>query len=198
MGLTKRIAELIVSAMPLDGGAKSGAFLAVRFGNVLGSSGSVIPIFQRQIAAGGPITVTHPEMRRYFMSISEAVQLVLQASTMGEGSEVFVLDMGEPVPILTLARNMIHLAGLVEGQDIDIAVTGLRPGEKLFEEVQLDGENILPTYHEKIRRFRGRGLSSEALMEWLENLRILLAGGNTQALKIHLARLVPEYQGHVP
>jgi FlaA1/EpsC-like NDP-sugar epimerase len=137
-------------------------------------------------------------MRRYFMSISEAVQLVLQASTMGEGSEVFVLDMGEPVPILTLARNMIHLAGLVEGQDIEIAVTGLRPGEKLFEEVQLDGENVLPTHHEKIRRFRGQGPSAETLMDWLEDLRILLASGNLPALKVHLARLVPEYQGHVP
>ena len=198
MGLTKRVAEILVSAMPLDGGRRSGAFLSVRFGNVLGSSGSVIPIFQRQIAAGGPVTITHPDMRRYFMSISEAVQLVLQASTMGEGSEVFVLDMGEPVPIMTLARNMIHLAGLVEGQDIDIAVTGLRPGEKLFEEIRLDGENILPTYHEKIRRFRGQGPSRESLTDWLENLRLLLAAENTHAVKAHLARLVPEYQGHVP
>ena len=198
MGLTKRVAELIVSATPLDGGAKSGMFLAVRFGNVLGSSGSVIPIFQRQIAAGGPITITHPEMRRYFMSISEAVQLVLQASTMGEGSEVFVLDMGEAVPIITLARNMIHLAGLVEGQDIEIAVTGLRPGEKMFEEVRLDGEDVLPTYHEKIRRFRRQGPGPEVLMDWLENLRLLLAAGNVQAIKLHLARLVPEYQGHLP
>jgi len=137
-------------------------------------------------------------MRRYFMSISEAVQLVLQASTMGEGSEVFVLDMGEPVPIMTLARNMIHLAGLVEGQDIEIAVTGLRPGEKLFEEVRLDGEDILPTYHDKIRRFRGEGSNSELLMDWLENLRILLAAGNPISVKAHLARLVPEYQGNVP
>lgn len=197
MGLTKRIAELIVSAMPLDGSPKTGAFLSVRFGNVLGSSGSVIPIFQRQIAAGGPVTITHPEMCRYFMSISEAVQLVLQASTMGEGSEVFVLDMGEPVPIMTLARNMIHLAGLVEGQDIDIAVTGLRPGEKLFEEIRLEGENILPTYHEKIRRFRGPVPGRESLVDWLENLRILLAAENTQSVKAHLARLVPEYQGQV-
>ena len=118
MGLTKRVAELIVSAMPLDGGRAKGAFLSVRFGNVLGSSGSVIPIFQRQIAAGGPVTITHPDMRRYFMSISEAVQLVLQASTMGEGSEIFVLDMGEPVPIMTLARNMIRLAGLVEARTL--------------------------------------------------------------------------------
>jgi len=198
MGLTKRVAEVIVSAMPLDGSHKSGAFLSVRFGNVLGSSGSVIPIFQRQIAAGGPITVTHPDMRRYFMSISEAVQLVLQASTMGEGSEVFVLDMGEPVPIMTLARNMIHLAGLVEGHDIEIAVTGLRPGEKLFEEICLEGENILPTYHEKIRRFRGQVPSRESLVDWLDNLRILLAAENTQAVKAHLTRLVPEYQGQVP
>jgi FlaA1/EpsC-like NDP-sugar epimerase len=198
MGLTKRVAELIVSAMPLDGGRASGAFLSVRFGNVLGSSGSVIPIFQRQIAAGGPVTVTHPDMRRYFMSISEAVQLVLQASTMGEGSEVFVLDMGEPVPIMTLARNMIRLAGLVEGQDVEIAVTGLRPGEKLFEEVRLEGENILPTYHDKIRRFRGHVPDPAFLKDWLEQLRLLLAAGNTRAIKSHLARLVPEYQGHVP
>ena len=198
MGLTKRVAELIVSAMPLDSSRKSGAFLSVRFGNVLGSSGSVIPIFQRQIAAGGPVTITHPDMRRYFMSISEAVQLVLQASTMGEGSEVFVLDMGEAVPIMTLARNMIRLAGLVEGQDIEIAVTGLRPGEKLFEEVRLDGENILPTYHDKIRRFRGQRPDSASLRDWLEHLRILLAAGNARAVKVHLARLVPEYQGHVP
>jgi len=198
MGLTKRIAELIVSAMPLDGGPQVGTFLSVRFGNVLGSSGSVIPIFQRQIAAGGPVTITHPDMRRYFMSISEAVQLVLQASTMGERSEVFVLDMGEPVPIITLARNMIHLAGLVPGRDIDISISGLRPGEKLFEEVRLDGENILPTYHEKIRRFRGQQPSAESMTDWLENLRLLLAAGNTHALKVHLARLVPEYQGHVP
>jgi len=198
MGLTKRVAELIVSATPLEGGTKAGTFLAVRFGNVLGSSGSVIPIFQRQIAAGGPITITHPEMRRYFMSISEAVQLVLQASTMGEGSEVFVLDMGDAVPIINLARNMIHLAGLVEGRDIEISVTGLRPGEKMFEEVRLDGEDILPTYHEKIRRFKRQGPGSEVLLDWMENLRLLLASGNIPAIKLHLARLVPEYQGHLP
>ncbi len=197
MGLTKRIAELIVSAVPLDGNRPSGAFLSVRFGNVLGSSGSVIPIFQRQIAAGGPVTVTHPDMRRYFMSISEAVQLVLQASTMGEGSEVFVLDMGEPVPIMTLARNMIRLAGLVEGEDVEILLTGLRPGEKLFEEIHLEGENLLPTYHEKIRRFRGPIPDPLFLKDWLEQLRLLLAADNTRAVKAHLARLVPEYQGHV-
>lgn len=195
MGVTKRIAELLVSAMPLDGGPKVGAFVSVRFGNVLGSAGSVIPIFQRQIAAGGPVTVTHPEMRRYFMSISEAVQLVLQASTMGERSEVFVLDMGEPVPIMELARNMIRLAGLEPGEDIDIQVTGLRPGEKLFEELQLNGENVLPTPHEKIRRLRSQAPNPRFIARWLERLRMLLMEGDNDALKAHLLLLVPEYQG---
>jgi FlaA1/EpsC-like NDP-sugar epimerase len=198
MGVTKRIAELIVSAVPLDGGPKTGAFVSVRFGNVLGSAGSVIPIFQKQIASGGPVTVTHPEIRRYFMSISEAVQLVLQASTMGEGSEVFVLDMGEPIRIMDLAKNMIRLAGLVPGEDIDIRCTGLRPGEKLFEELQLDGENVLPTPHEKIRRLRSQAPSPLHVGRWLEHLRILLMQRDSEALKAHLLQLVPEYQGGVP
>jgi FlaA1/EpsC-like NDP-sugar epimerase len=195
MGVTKRIAELIVGATPLDGGEQNGAFSSVRFGNVLGSAGSVIPIFQRQIAAGGPVTVTHPEMRRYFMSISEAVQLVLQASTMASGSEVFVLDMGEPVRIFDLACNMIRLAGLRPGEDIPIRVTGLRPGEKLFEELRLEGEDILPTPHEKIRRFRSAPPDARQIAAWLERLRILLIEGNNHALKRHLLLLVPEYQG---
>jgi FlaA1/EpsC-like NDP-sugar epimerase len=198
MGVTKRVAELIVSAMPLDGSPKTGAFVSVRFGNVLGSAGSVIPIFQRQIAAGGPVTVTHPEMRRYFMSISEAVQLVLQASTMGEGSEVFELDMGEPVRIMDLAQNMVRLAGLVPGEDIDIRVTGLRPGEKLFEELHFDAENILPTPHEQIKRFRAQTPDPRHVAWWLEGLRILLMEGDSEALKAHLLLLVPEYQGTVP
>src|ERR1051326_1030719 len=121
-------------------------FVSVRFGNVLGSNGSVVPIFQSQIVAGGPVTVTHPEMRRYFMSIREAVQLVLQASTMGQGSELFVLDRGEPVRILDLAQNMIQLAGLTPNEDIEIRITGLRTYDKLYEEIALDGENMLPTY----------------------------------------------------
>ena len=195
MGLTKRVAELIVSATPLDGGTKTGAFVSVRFGNVLGSAGSVIPIFRRQIAAGGPVTVTHPDMHRYFMSVSEAVQLVLQASTMGEGSEVFVLDMGDPVRIMDLAQNMIRLAGLRPEKDIEIRVTGLRPGEKLFEELKLDGEHVLPTHHEKIRRFRLETPDPLYLRRWLERLRILLMEGNSQGLKTHLLLLVPEYQG---
>jgi FlaA1/EpsC-like NDP-sugar epimerase len=198
MGVTKRVAELIVSSVPLDGSPKTGAFVSVRFGNVLGSAGSVIPIFQRQIATGGPVTVTHPEIRRYFMSISEAVQLVLQASTMAEGSEVFVLDMGEPIRITDLAKNMIRLAGLVPGEDIDIRFTGLRPGEKLFEELQLDGENVLPTPHKKIMRFRSQGLSPRYISRWMERLRILLMQRDSEALKAHLLQLVPEYQGGVP
>ena len=195
MGVTKRVAEQIVSAMPLDGGPRSGAFVSVRFGNVLGSAGSVIPIFQRQIAAGGPVTVTHAEMRRYFMSISEAVQLVLQASTIGEGGEVFVLDMGEPVKIIDLAVNMVRLAGLTPGEDIEIRVTGLRPGEKLYEELQLDQEDMLPTEHEKIMRFRAHAPDGCYIGGWLERMKNLLPAADPAALKDHLLLLVPEYQG---
>jgi FlaA1/EpsC-like NDP-sugar epimerase len=195
MGVTKRIAEMVVSAMPLNGGPNPGAFVSVRFGNVLGSAGSVIPVFQRQIASGGPVTVTHPEMRRYFMSISEAVQLVLQASTMAQGSEVFVLDMGEQVRIIDLAHNMVRLAGLTPDKDIEIRVVGLRPGEKLFEELRLDDEKLLPTPHEKIRRFRSGAPDPQYVGRWLERLRILLMEANSAALKAHLLVLVPEYQG---
>ena len=198
MGLTKRIAELIVSAMPLDGNRKSGTFLSVRFGNVLGSSGSVIPIFQRQIAAGGPITVTHPEMRRYFMSISEAVQLVLQASTMGEGSEVFVLDMGEAGAYHYSCPEYDSSCRPGGGPDIEIAVTGLRPGEKIFEEVRLDGENILPTYHEKIRRFKRRRTRSRSPYGLAGEFAAFACCRQCPGRKAHLARLVPEYQGHLP
>lgn len=195
MGVTKRIAEQIVSAIPLDGGEPTGAFVSVRFGNVLGSAGSVIPIFRRQITAGGPVTVTHPEMRRYFMSISEAVQLVLQASTMGERAEVFVLDMGEPVRIVDLAANMIRLAGLVPGKDIQICMSGLRPGEKLYEELQLDGEDMLPTQHEKIMRFRSEVPDACYISGWIDRLKHLLIDPDPAILKEHLLLLVPEYQG---
>jgi FlaA1/EpsC-like NDP-sugar epimerase len=193
MGATKRAAELIVSAMPLDGTSGATTFVSVRFGNVLASAGSVVQVFQKQIAAGGPVTVTHPEMRRYFMSIPEAVQLVLQASTMGNGSEVFVLDMGEPVPILELARNMIRLAGLEPEEDIDIRFTGPRPGEKLFEELKIEGEDILPTYHEKIKIFRSHGPGTQYLAHWLEMLRILIAERDSAGVRAHLNALVPEY-----
>ena len=197
MGVTKRVAERIISSMPMDSSPKRGAFCSVRFGNVLGSSGSVIPIFQRQIASGGPVTVTHPDMRRYFMSISEAVQLVLQASTMGEGSEVFVLDMGDPVRILDLATNMVRLAGLVPGKDIEIRITGLRPGEKLYEELRLDHESVLSTPHDKIKKLRSSESGSSDIALWMNRMRLLLVEANEAALKAHLVLLVPEYQGTV-
>jgi FlaA1/EpsC-like NDP-sugar epimerase len=193
MGVTKRIAELIVSTAS-NGPANGTMFVSVRFGNVLGSNGSVVPIFQSQIVAGGPVTVTHPEMRRYFMSIREAVQLVLQASTMGKGSEIFVLDMGEPVRILDLAQNMIQLAGLTPNEDIEIRITGLRPGEKLYEEIALDGENMLPTYHPKIKIFKGAAPELEALSAWLNQLQSLIGRRDVARILDHLAVLVPEYK----
>lgn len=147
MGASKRIAELLVHRAAIATGK---AYSAVRFGNVLGSRGSVVNIFKQQIADGGPITVTHPEMRRYFMSIPEAVQLVLQASALGQGGEVFVLDMGEPVKIVDLARDLVELSGLTVGRDIDIIFTGIRPGEKLFEELFMDDETYERTIHEEI------------------------------------------------
>ncbi len=194
MGLTKRVAELVVSTLPLPAEGARTKFLSVRFGNVLGSSGSVVPLFEEQIASGGPVTVTHPEMRRYFMTTREAVQLVLQASTMGKGSEVFVLDMGEPVPIVELARNMIRLAGKEPGVDVEIRFVGVRPGEKLFEEVLLDGENILPTYHEKIRIFCGPRKSHIMIENWLVELEALVAAEDDAGVLSHLVELVPEYQ----
>ncbi len=193
MGATKRAAELIVSAMPLEGGRSATRFVSVRFGNVLASAGSVVQVFQRQIAAGGPVTVTHPEMRRYFMSIPEAVQLVLQASTMGNGSEIFVLDMGEPVKIAQLARNMISLAGLTPDEEIEIRYTGLRPGEKLFEELRLDNEDILTTYHDKIKIFRSGKPRPQYVARWLESLRRVLQNRNGAEVITQLMALVPEY-----
>jgi FlaA1/EpsC-like NDP-sugar epimerase len=193
MGLTKRIAELIASAASNEEGNVTN-FVSVRFGNVLESNGSVVPTFRTQIATGGPVTVTHPDMRRYFMSIREAVQLVLQASTMGKGSNTFVLDMGEPVRILDLAHNMIQLAGFVPNEDIEIRITGLRPGEKLFEEIALEGENVLPTYHEKIRIFKGMDVESAAVSRWLSQLESLIEQREEKKVLQHLSELVPEYK----
>ncbi len=149
MGATKQIAELVVRRAAAKARRH---YVAVRFGNVLGSRGSVLPTFLRQIEAGGPITITHPEIRRYFMTIPEAVQLVLQAGALGEGGELFVLDMGEPVKIVDLARDLLRLSGLEEGEDIDIRFTGLRPGEKLYEEVLFGDEDVRQTAHPKVIR----------------------------------------------
>ncbi len=193
MGATKRIAELIVGALGRNASNHTN-FVCVRFGNVLGSNGSVVPTFQAQIASGGPVTVTHPEVRRYFMSVREAVQLVLQASTMGKGSDIFVLDMGDPMRILDLAHNMIRLAGLVPDEDIEVRIVGLRPGEKLYEELMTEGENITPTYHEKIKIFQGAGISFEEISNWLIQLPLLLARRDREATIEHMKAIVPEYK----
>ena len=194
MGLTKRVTELIVQSMP-DSTADSGTkFVSVRFGNVLGSNGSVVPIFKQQIARGGPVTITHPDMRRYFMTIPEAVQLVLQASVMGKGSEIFVLDMGEPVKILDLARNMIRLSGHEPDVDIPIHFTGVRPGEKLFEELSTESDETRPTYHEKIMVFCGCPIQRDFIDGWMSDLRSLISRRDEVRVLSHMADIVPEYQ----
>ena len=188
MGASKRLAEMVCQALQQNAGTK---FVMVRFGNVLGSTGSVIPKFRAQIAAGGPITVTHPEITRYFMSIPEAVQLVLQAGLMGRGGEIFVLDMGEPVRISDLARELIRLSGYSE-QEIRIVYTGLRPGEKLYEELLAAEENTLPTPHPKLRVAQARRENAA----WLGELSHWLASNSRTddaAVKAELAQRVPEY-----
>jgi len=190
MGATKRAAELITLSLQLN----KTRFIAVRFGNVLGSNGSVSPIFENQIANGGPVTVSHPEAKRYFMTISEAVGLVLQASTMGKGGEIFVLNMGEPIKIIDLARRMISLSGLEPDKDIQISFTGLRPGEKLFEEVRLEGEGIKPTTHEQIWVFGGGQPSFAQVRSWLDELSTLVEARNVHGLISKLVSIVPEYR----
>jgi len=191
MGASKRLAEMVCQAL---GETEAGAtrFVMVRFGNVLGSSGSVIPKFRRQIAQGGPVTVTHPDIVRYFMLIPEAAQLVLQAGAMGKGGEIFVLDMGEPIRIVDLARDMIRLSGFSE-DDIRIEFTGLRPGEKLFEELLADGETTLPTPHPKLRVARAEACYGR---EWLKEVRDWLnsTGLDQAAVRSGLAARVPEYR----
>ena len=188
MGATKRLAEMVCEALHRQRDGTQ--FEMVRFGNVLGSTGSVIPKFQEQIARGGPVTVTHPEITRYFMSIPEAAQLVLQAAAMGQGGEIFVLDMGEPVRILDLARKMIHLSGYSDSE-IRIEFTGLRPGEKLYEELLADAEQTRQTPHPKLRIARARAVNDD----FLQNLRPWLADpcqGDVQVREA-LMRRVPEY-----
>jgi len=188
MGASKRLAEMLCQALQRPDGMR---FVMVRFGNVLGSTGSVIPKFREQIARGGPVTVTDPKITRYFMSIPEAVQLVLQAGLMGGGGVIFVLDMGEPVRIADLARDMIRLSDSSE-QDVKIVYTGLRPGEKLYEEPLAKHENLLPTPHPKLKIARAHQENSD----WLPRLESwLLSGGQVDDARVRadLAKWVTDY-----
>ena len=190
MGATKRVAELIIQGINESNRTR---FMAVRFGNVIGSSGSVIPLFQEQIARGGPITVTHPEVTRYFMSIPEAAQLILQAGAMGEGGEVFILDMGKPINIAEMARDLIRLHGLEPGRDIAIEYIGLRPGEKLYEELITGGEGIVPTSHRKILVLKGLASDPAILSKGIVALEKITENGSSETIREKLQEIVPEY-----
>lgn len=201
MGATKRIAEIYIQSLDQchesqsrsNGILQQTRFITTRFGNVLGSNGSVIPRFRSQIEKGGPLTVTHPEITRYFMTIPESVQLVLEAGTMGKGGEIYVFDMGKPVKIIDLARKMIQLAGLVEGKDIQIVFSGLRPGEKLFEELLSEEETTLPTHHEKIRIARVRRYAYDEVQETIARLFDINKTQDNMDIVQIMKKLVPEF-----
>lgn len=192
MGASKRLAEILLQSLAHRPGNAT-KFIAVRFGNVLGSSGSVIPLFKKQIAAGGPVTVTHPDMTRYFMTIPEAVGLVLQATTLGEGGEIFVLDMGEPMKIVDLAKQLITLSGMRPDVDIEIRFAGLRPGEKLFEELQHAGESFADTKHPRIFRFISKPLPADELPGFLAKIAVITRTEEREKAKLAIRDLVPEY-----
>ncbi|CAM1348040.1 nucleoside-diphosphate sugar epimerase/dehydratase [Tenacibaculum insulae] len=191
MGATKRVAEMYIGC--LSDKSKTTKFTITRFGNVLGSNGSVIPLFKKQIEKGGPLTVTHKDITRYFMTIPEACRLVLEAGTMGDGGEIYIFDMGKSVKIFDVAKKMIHLSGLKYPEDVDIKITGLRPGEKLYEELLATGENTIPTYHDKIMIAKTQKLDSEkslTLIHKLEQENDVLDSRKTVS---NIKKLVPEY-----
>ncbi len=192
MGSSKRIAEMFCQDL---NSTSNTHFVTVRFGNVLGSNGSVVPIFKKQIANGGPVTVTHPEMTRYFMTIPEASQLVLQAATMGKGGEIFVLDMGEPVKIVDLARELITLSGFRPGDDIEIEFTGCRPGEKLFEELSIEGEDMLTTSHPKIAVWQNIPKDRQTLRREIENVVSIADSDDREQIVAAIRVLIPEFIG---
>jgi len=192
MGSSKRIAEMYIQ--DLSNTSKT-HFMTVRFGNVLGSNGSVIPIFNKQIADGGPVTVTHPEMTRYFMTIPEASQLVLQAATMGSGGEIFLLDMGEPVKIVDLARELITLSGFRPGEDIEIEFSGLRPGEKLFEELSIEGEGMIPTKHPKIAIWKTISKDRQTLRDGIKKVIDIAHTQDRSKIVATIKELIPEFIG---
>ena len=198
MGCTKRLAEIFVQSLGLavESGEVKGKtrFVTTRFGNVLGSNGSVIPRFREQIEKGGPVTVTHPDIVRFFMTIPEACRLVMEAATMSTGNQIFIFDMGEPVKIDTLARNMISLAGLIPDKDIKIEYTGLRPGEKLYEEVLANSENTLPAFHERIRIAKVRSYDYKEAYDVVAALEVLSRKVDIENMVILMKKTVPEYK----
>ena len=191
MGATKRICEMIIQAMSKTSKSR---FVAVRFGNVLGSNGSVIPLFKEQITKGGPVTVTHPDITRYFMTIDEAVSLVITAQKMAKGGEIFVLDMGEQVKILDLAENLIRLAGFLPYKDIPIVFTGLRPGEKLYEELLLSEEGVTETENKKIFIGNLKGVDKEELFEQIAELKALAFSNDRQKTVDKIISMVPTFR----
>jgi FlaA1/EpsC-like NDP-sugar epimerase len=192
MGASKRMAEMTTQSLQDQYGSTE--FIITRFGNVLGSNGSVVPLFQNQIQSGGPVTITHPEMQRYFMTIPEAAQLVVEAGLMGQGGEVFIFDMGEPVKIYDLAMNMIRLAGMVPGVDIPITFTGIRPGEKLYEDLFADQEQVKQTHHKKIMIGKVKKYSLEEIRSLVDELSGFDTVPDREVVKSIIRRVVPEYR----
>ncbi len=192
MGASKRVAEMLVQSQNGCGLSKT-RFMIVRFGNVIGSVGSVVPLFKKQIERGGPVTVTHPDVTRYFMTIPESCQLILQTGAMGSGGEIFLFDMGTPIKIIDMARDLIRLSGFVPDEDIKIEYIGLRPGEKLYEELITEGEGIVPTSHEKIMTLKGPDCSLDVLNGNIEELTRLSEDQDHNKIKQMLKKIVPEY-----